>query len=87
MSAPSLLLSQDSHGELVVRYRATIEEVLATLDADNRSAAIEIANLPDGIRGFGHVKARHLETVLPRLEALMIQWRTTAGAGAARSVS
>lgn len=61
---------------LVVRYEATIEELLGGLRSDNLPVAVEIANLPQDIRGFGHVKERHLKTVLPRLDALMAQWRT-----------
>ncbi|WER46584.1 indolepyruvate ferredoxin oxidoreductase family protein [Cupriavidus sp. WKF15] len=64
---------------LITRYQATIEEVLAALGKNNLSVAVEIANLPDEIRGFGHVKERHLATALPRLDSLMGQWRTAAG--------
>jgi len=34
-----------------------------------------IARIPEGIRGYGHVKARHLASVRPQWAALMGQWR------------
>jgi len=66
---------------MISRYKSTIAEILPALTAENLPAAVEIANLPDGIRGFGHVKARHLDAVLPRLEALVARWSAAAKKG------
>lgn len=63
---------------LIEEYRATIEELLPGLDRGNLALATEIARLPEGIRGYGHVKARHLATVRPKWAALMQQWRSPA---------
>nr|MBA2722116.1 hypothetical protein [Methylibium sp.] len=63
---------------LIGEYRASIDELLATLDAGNVSLAAEIARIPEEIRGYGHVKARHLATARPKWERLMAQWRTSA---------
>ncbi|MDL2357255.1 MAG: indolepyruvate ferredoxin oxidoreductase family protein [Pseudomonadota bacterium] len=41
---------------LIVEYRTMIEALLAGLHADNLATAIELANLPEQVRGFGHVK-------------------------------
>ncbi|RVU49738.1 indolepyruvate ferredoxin oxidoreductase family protein [Rubrivivax rivuli] len=60
---------------LIVEYRACIEELLKTLNAGNRALAVEIARIPEEIRGYGHVKARHLATARPKWEALMKRWR------------
>jgi indolepyruvate ferredoxin oxidoreductase len=60
---------------LIGRYKDTIEELLAGLTAGNLALAIEIARLPEQIRGYGHVKERHLQAALPKWEALMLQWR------------
>ena len=60
---------------LIGEYRATIEELLKTLKADNLAQAVEIARLPEEIRGYGHVKERHLNTVRPKWAQLMKQWR------------
>jgi indolepyruvate ferredoxin oxidoreductase len=68
---------------LIVEYRACIEELLPTLNADNRALAAEIARLPEDIRGYGHVKDRHLKAARLRWQALMQQWRAGAQHGAA----
>jgi indolepyruvate ferredoxin oxidoreductase len=60
---------------LIEAYRASLEEVIAALDAGNHARALEIARLPEQIRGFGHVKERHLAKVRPQWDALMAQWR------------
>jgi indolepyruvate ferredoxin oxidoreductase len=41
---------------LIVEYREMIEALLAGLDAGNVANAVELANLPEQVRGFGHVK-------------------------------
>jgi indolepyruvate ferredoxin oxidoreductase len=60
---------------LIVEYREAIEEVLRTLGPANLALAIEIARVPEMIRGYGHVKQRHLEAVRPKWDALMADWR------------
>jgi indolepyruvate ferredoxin oxidoreductase len=60
---------------LIARYESTVTELLKTLAATNRTQAVEIARLPEDIRGFGHVKLRHLKAVEPRWDALMQRWR------------
>ena len=61
---------------LIAEYQACIDELLATLNADNRALAAEIARIPEEIRGYGHVKARHLEAARTKWEALMKRWRS-----------
>lgn len=60
---------------LIGRYKDTLEEVIAGLNAGKLPLAVEIARVPEQIRGYGHVKQRHLEAALPKWEALMAQWR------------
>ena len=60
---------------LVDEYFATIEELLAKLDRGNIALAVEIAALPEHIRGYGHIKDKHLAKVQPQREALLAQWR------------
>ncbi|MCB1561289.1 MAG: indolepyruvate ferredoxin oxidoreductase family protein, partial [Xanthomonadales bacterium] len=60
---------------LITEYRDCIDELLAGLDADNIELAVEIAGLPEHIRGYGHVKEAHLAKVRPQWEALMERWR------------
>jgi indolepyruvate ferredoxin oxidoreductase len=63
---------------LIAEYRACIEELLGALRADNLALAAEIARIPEEIRGFGHVKERHLAAARPKWERLMGQWRSGA---------
>jgi indolepyruvate ferredoxin oxidoreductase len=48
---------------LVEDYRKAIDGFLPTLGPSNIGAVLEFARLPEQIRGFGHVKARHLTAV------------------------
>jgi indolepyruvate ferredoxin oxidoreductase len=63
---------------LIGEYRATVEELLKSLSTANHAQALAIANLPDGIRGFGHVKERNLKAVRLQWDALMAAWRDPA---------
>jgi indolepyruvate ferredoxin oxidoreductase len=60
---------------LIGEYRASIDELLHSLSANNLDLAVEIARVPEQIRGYGHVKARHLATVRPLWQSLMARWR------------
>ena len=60
---------------LIGEYQTCVDELLQTLNADNHATAVEIARIPEQIKGYGHVKARHLKTARSRWEALMLSWR------------
>jgi len=60
---------------LIGEYRACIDALLEKLSAQNLDQAIEIARIPEEIRGFGHVKARHLVAARAKWQTLMSQWR------------
>ena len=45
---------------LITQYRASIEKLLLALNAMNAATAIEIARIPEQIKGFGHVKERNV---------------------------
>ena len=62
--------------ELIVEYRASIDELLSQLTPERLSLAVEIASIPEGIRGYGHVKERHLLAARAQWQALMAQWRS-----------
>jgi indolepyruvate ferredoxin oxidoreductase len=66
---------------LIAEYRQTVDELVSSLTPDNHALAVEIAALPEHIRGFGHVKERHLEEVSAREAELRAAYR----AGAARA--
>jgi len=46
---------------LIAEYAATVEQLLAELTPVNHALAVEIASVPEAIRGYGHVKVRHLK--------------------------
>ena len=61
--------------QLIAEYRACIEELIASLDAGKLALAVEIARIPEEIRGYGHVKERHLHAARAKWAGLMAQWR------------
>jgi indolepyruvate ferredoxin oxidoreductase len=63
---------------LISHYEALMVEILTKLDHDNHGLAVEIASLPEQIRGFGHVKARHLAHVKAREADLLEAFRSPA---------
>jgi indolepyruvate ferredoxin oxidoreductase len=77
-----------SERALIGEYRDAIAELLAGLQAqpsaERLALAVEIARIPEEIRGYGHVKARHLEAARAKWQRLMAQWRAgTQGRGPA----
>ena len=60
---------------LIAEYRASMDEVLAGLNAANHGVAVEIARIPDPIKGYGHVKARNLTAARVKWKALMADFR------------
>jgi indolepyruvate ferredoxin oxidoreductase len=60
---------------LIRDYLALIDEFCTTLTADNLATAIELARLPEQIRGFGHVKERGVIAMEKRRSELLAQYR------------
>ncbi len=60
---------------LIGRYEQDVTELLDHLSYDRLPLAIEIAELPAAIRGFGHVKLAGLAASDARREALQARWR------------
>jgi indolepyruvate ferredoxin oxidoreductase len=58
--------------QLIVDYETTMASVLAGLDHDNHAMAVNIAEVPDRIRGFGHVKEKALK-LAKKNEAEMLE--------------
>ena len=57
--------------ELIREYEQTVEQLLAGLSAQNHAGAVQIASLPDEIRGFGHIKKRNVEAVRKKQQELL----------------
>jgi indolepyruvate ferredoxin oxidoreductase len=69
--------------ELIGEYEALVRELVGGLTADRRALAVELASLPDGIRGYGHVKENNLKGVRVKWNDLLARWRSP-GAGSAQ---
>ena len=67
--------------ELVGEYRATIESLLVELTAENYALAVEIASLPEQIRGYGSVKEQHLVRAQRQREQLLTEFAAIARNG------
>ena len=64
-----------------------LDMVLAALAADSSPAryqlALQLARIPEQIKGFGHVKARNLKTAQHNQRLLLAQWRDPQAAAKA----
>ncbi len=69
--------------QLIADYRNTLDQLLAGLNADNNALATEIASVPEQIRGYGHVKERHLAAAMKRQGELLAAWQNPRAAQAA----
>jgi indolepyruvate ferredoxin oxidoreductase len=61
---------------LIEEYGQTVEMLLQGLTPANHALAVEIASLPEIIRGYGHVKERHLAPAQIRWSQLTEQYRS-----------
>jgi len=68
---------------LIAEYESLVDELLARLEPGNHQQALELARLPERIRGFGHVKERHLAEVRRRWQDGLARWRGEAAGGRA----
>jgi len=64
-------------------YEATVEKLLAGLNADNAALANEIASLPLGVRGFGPVRAKAADEAKAKAAELWARWPGVAKRAAA----
>ena len=61
--------------QLIGDYEGVVNELLDKLDPARVALAAEIAAIPEFIRGYGHVKERHLRDAKAREAQLLAQWR------------
>ena len=57
--------------KLIADYFALIEDILARLSPANHALAVDLAAVPEHIRGYGPVKARHVEAAKKREAQLL----------------
>jgi len=65
---------------LIREYEETVKRLLAGLTAQNHALAVQIASLPEEIRGFGHIKARTLEPARKKRDELLSQFEASPAA-------
>ena len=67
---------------LIADYESLIDELLPRLGAHNHTLAVELASIPEHIRGYGHVKERHLEAAKAKEAELIAAFRAAKPAPA-----
>jgi indolepyruvate ferredoxin oxidoreductase len=68
-------LERRAERQLIEDYESMLDQVLAALTPVNHHLAIGLAAIPEKIRGFGHVKQRHLVAAKADEAALLEQFR------------
>jgi indolepyruvate ferredoxin oxidoreductase len=61
--------------KLITDYEILIEEILSNLSSDNHAIAVALASIPEKIRGYGHVKTKHLKAAKAEEQSLLEQFR------------
>ena len=56
--------------KLIKTYKSDIKKLMKNLDDKNYSMAVELASIPELVRGFGHVKEQHLHAALSKRDEL-----------------
>jgi indolepyruvate ferredoxin oxidoreductase len=63
---------------LIGEYERLVGALLADLTPANHGLAVELASVPDDIRGYGHVKQAHLEKAKRKQAELLARWHEPA---------
>ena len=61
--------------QLIGDYEKTLEEVMSKVSAENYDLAVDIASIPEHIRGYGHVKHAHFVEAKKREWELLERFR------------
>ena len=59
---------------LIAEYEQTVAALLAGLTRDNLPLAVEIASLPETIRGYGHIKAKNAAAARAKRDELLARY-------------
>jgi indolepyruvate ferredoxin oxidoreductase len=61
--------------QLIADYVKTVDDLVRNVSAENYDTAVDIASIPEHIRGFGHVKHAHFADAKKREEELLKKFR------------
>ena len=56
---------------LIVEYENDISQLLDSLNNKNYESVLELAGLPDSIRGYGHIKLKNIDQFKARRAQLL----------------
>jgi indolepyruvate ferredoxin oxidoreductase len=56
---------------LIGEYEAAVESILKQLSPENHPTAVELASLPEEIRGYGHIKAKSIAVARKKRDDLL----------------
>jgi indolepyruvate ferredoxin oxidoreductase len=70
---------------LIVEYRETVLDMLDKLSRGSLEKAVEVATVPQEIRGYGHVKEASLARARALRGRLLAEFSAAAGAGGSRA--
>ncbi|WP_175938285.1 indolepyruvate ferredoxin oxidoreductase family protein [Caballeronia sp. BCC1704] len=64
---------------LIGEYEALVKELIAGLTPQKLPLAVELASLPDSMRGYGHIKENNVKAAKVKWEKLLARWRSNEG--------
>lgn len=71
----ALTLERRLEREDLACYRMDLAEICNGLSPENYGAAVEVAKIPEKLRGYGHIKARNRKALLCRRSQLLDEFR------------
>ncbi len=64
--------------ELIGEYEGTVETLIKGLTAQNHALAVQIASVPEEMRGFGYIKKRNVEAARRKRDELLARFGAVA---------
>jgi len=61
---------------LISQYKEDMNKILEEVNSKNLSLAVQIASIPEMIRGYGHVKEEHMNKAALKREQLLKSWNS-----------
>jgi indolepyruvate ferredoxin oxidoreductase len=61
---------------LINEYFSLMDEIIDSLNTENHALAVELASLPEKIRGYGHIKQNHLKAFRKQHKELLKAFRS-----------